>query len=117
MAGAARSRSVGTTADPQGLMPPSVGDTFTEGPNAGAEHSRKGQLMSIDQVTRTDAEAQTALGGAYVTLGSDSFTMAGDAGTYVDTNENRQRSAIIGHYVSDGQDRRASVVGSYVGVA
>lgn len=73
--------------------------------------------MSIDQATRTDVEARTALGGAYVTLGSDALTMAEDSGTYVDTHEYRQRSAIVGHYVSGGQERRASVVGSYVGAA
>jgi hypothetical protein len=73
--------------------------------------------MSTDQATRTDAEVHTALGGAYVTLGSDSLAMAGDSGTYVDTHDYRQRSAIVGHYVSGGQERRVSVVGSYVGVA
>jgi hypothetical protein len=73
--------------------------------------------MSIDQATRTDAEAHTALGGAYVTLGSDALTMAEGSGTYVDTHEYRQLPATVGHYVSGGQERRVSVVGSYVGGA
>jgi hypothetical protein len=41
LTGASRSRSVGSTADPQGLMSPSAGDTVKEAPNPDAEHSRK----------------------------------------------------------------------------